>query len=72
MAGHRSSRTAPAGKDSNPDLAVVLAIHRRATGFYTDPRLQARVLPARSEIVTTLIPQMSDLLAPISKSTTRA
>jgi hypothetical protein len=33
--------------------------------------LQARVLPARSEMVTTPIAQMSDLLAPISKSTTR-
>jgi hypothetical protein len=30
-----------------------------------------RILPARSEMVTTLIAQMSDLLAPISKSTTR-
>ncbi len=30
-----------------------------------------RVLPARSEMVTTLTAQMSDLLAPISKSTTR-
>jgi hypothetical protein len=34
-------------------------------------RLQARVLPARSEMVTTLIAQMFDLLALISKSTTR-
>jgi hypothetical protein len=31
-----------------------------------------RVLPERFEMVTTLIAQMSDLLAPISKSTTRA
>jgi hypothetical protein len=38
----------------------------------TRPRLQRRVLPARSEMMTTLIAQMSDLLAPISKSTTRA
>ena len=30
-----------------------------------------RVLPARSKMVTTLIAQMSDLLAPISKITTR-
>jgi len=33
--------------------------------------LQARVLPARSKTVTTLIAEMSDFLAPISKSTTR-
>ena len=39
--------------------------------FYANPRLRARVLPARSEMVTTLIARMSDLLAPISKSTTR-
>jgi hypothetical protein len=38
----------------------------------TNPRLQARVLPARSEVVATLIAQMSDLLAPVSKSTTHA
>jgi hypothetical protein len=31
---------------------------------YTNPQLQARVLPARSKMVTTLIAQMSDLLAP--------
>jgi hypothetical protein len=69
-----------AGKDSNPrPWCCSLAINRRMTGrlyvfhsrFYTNPRLQARVLPARSEMVTTLIAQMSDLIAPIPKSTTR-
>jgi hypothetical protein len=30
--------------------------------FYANPRLRARVLPARSEMVTTLIARMSDLL----------
>ncbi len=48
-----------------------LAINRRTprrlnicpSCFYTNPRLQARVLPARSEMVTTLIAQMSALLA---------
>ena len=37
---------------------------------YSNPRL-LEFLPTRSEMVTTLTPQMSDLLAPISKSTTR-
>jgi hypothetical protein len=35
-------------------------------------RSVANCLPARSEMVTTLLAQMSDLRAPISKSTTRA
>jgi hypothetical protein len=65
------------GKDSNHRRRCCsLAISRRRTGslnvfhsrFYTSPRLQARVLPARSEMMTTLIAQMSDLLAPISIS----
>jgi hypothetical protein len=57
-----------------PDLGVVLC--RSVAGrtgrldlfhsyFYTNPRLQARVVPARFEMVTTLIAQMSDLLANI-------
>jgi uncharacterized membrane protein YraQ (UPF0718 family) len=43
-----------------------------ASCFYTNPRLRARVLPARSEMRTTLIAQISDLLAPISKCTTQS
>ena len=35
------------------------------------PKPSAEQRPARSKMVTTLIAQMSDLLAPISKSTTR-
>jgi hypothetical protein len=41
------------------------------SGFYANPRSQARVLPARSKMVTTLIEWMSDLLTSISRSTTR-
>jgi hypothetical protein len=52
--------------DQSPDDRRLNVFHSR---FYTNPL--ARVLPARSEMVTTLIAQMSDLLAPISKSTTR-
>jgi hypothetical protein len=39
--------------------------------FCTNPRLLARVVPARSEMVTNLIAPTSDLLAPIPKCTTR-
>jgi hypothetical protein len=48
-----------------------LACTNSHSRFYANPRLRARVLPARSEMLTTLIARMSDLLAPISKSTTR-
>jgi hypothetical protein len=80
MTTSKAYRSAILDKDSPPDLGVVLAIRRRAIGrlnffhscFYTNPRLRTRVLPARSAMLTTLIAQMSDLLAPISKSTTRA
>src|ERR1700730_2942047 len=71
----RQSFSGVAGNDSNPrPWCCSLAISRRTTGrlnvfhscFYTNPRLRARVLPARSEMVTTLIAQMSYLLAPIA------
>jgi hypothetical protein len=66
-------------KDSPPTLVLFWrSVAGRPVGstfsiscFYTNSRLQARVLPARSEMVTTLTAQMSDLLAAISKSTTR-
>ena len=76
----QNSRNLVAREGSNPrPWCCSLAISRRTIGrlnvfhsrFYTNPRLQSRVLPAHSEMVTTLIAQMSDLLAPVSKSTTR-
>jgi hypothetical protein len=63
-----SIRDSPTFSDAFPDDHRLNVFHRCSD---INPRLQARVLPARTELVTILIAQMSDLLAPISKSTTR-
>jgi hypothetical protein len=63
------------GTTRTPGLGIViLAIGRQTTsrlsafryGFYKNPGLQVRVLPAASEMVTTLVARLSDWLAPIA------
>jgi hypothetical protein len=63
---HRKRRTGAPGAKSASSYSGVEEEHAAL-----QPSLQIGEL-ARSEMVTTLIAQMSDWLAPISKSTTRA
>jgi hypothetical protein len=54
--------------DQPPTIGRLNVFHSRS---YTNPRLQARVLPARSEMVATLIAQIARFARPNIKSTTR-
>jgi len=71
MNGQRPFHKRSFGETARDFARERLACTNSHSRFYANPRLRARVLPARSEMVTTLIARMSDLLAPISKSTTR-